>query len=480
MQPASAAESADGAGQQAVQWHPCEGGDHFKGLDCATLKVPLDYTKPEGKTIDLAISRVKAADPAKRAGVLLINPGGPGGDGLDQPYFFAHGYPEAGLKPVSKAVLDQYNLIGFDPRFTGRSTPITCGLPDSNIDPWPDPKGFAADVAKNKQIAESCGKNAGWALPYISTRNNARDMDFIRKALGEDKISYAGKSYGSYLGMVYADMFPQHADRFELDAVMDPSAVWYETLLSKAPAAQAKLDRFTSWAAPRDKDLHLGSTADAVRKTVMDLIARLDEHPQEDGQVNGNYIREMVMFLDNDRIAQEIQRWSAPESPKPEQKAAPDQPGTTDTPAARPDNDLAVKLGTMCGDADWPRDPAAYQKKLDEHTKKYPIGGGMAANIFPCAFWPAKPAEKPVHNPSHATVPMLLSSGIHDFATPFPGAQQAQKLLPAGTRLIKIDTVAHINFRTGNACVDDPANEFLATGKLPARDITCPATPAGN
>ncbi|MET8755694.1 alpha/beta fold hydrolase [Streptomyces sp. NPDC004667] len=475
----SAAEPVDGGGRQPPQWHGCAGGDRFKGLECATLKVPLDYAKPGGRKIDLEISRVKAADPAERRGILLINPGGPGGhNDIHQPYYFAHGRPEVGLKPVSKAVLDRYDLIGFDPRFSGQSTPITCGLPDDGLG-VPSGKGFEADVARSRTVAESCGKEAGWALPYISTRNNARDMDSIRQALGADKISYAGKSYGSYLGMVYADMFPEHTDRFELDAVMDPSTVWYEGMLAKGPTGELKLDRFSAWAAPRNEELHLGDTPATVRKTVLDLITRLDEEPADGGTVNGDVIREVVQAFDNDAIAREIQRWSSPQPPQPAPTAAPDEPAADAPAGEHPDNYLAVKLGTMCGDAQWPRDPAVYKKNLEEYAKKYPIAGAMVANILPCAFWPSQPSEEPVLDPSHAPGPMLLSSGLYDFATPFAGAERAQELLPAGTRMIKIDTVAHVNYRTGNPCVDDPANTFLATGKLPGKDLTCPATASG-
>lgn len=198
-QAAAAAPAADYQPQKP-SWHRCDAGQPAS-YECATIKVPLDYGRPGGRWIDLAISRIKSPYPAKRHGVMLLNPGGPGGSGLDLPLMMDPSMP--------KEVRAQYDLIGFDPRGVGKSTPITCGLTEAeqNFDRGYHPETYSADVAWARTVADKCREKAGDVLPYVTTRNTARDMDAIRAALGERKISYVGYSYGTYLGAVYTQMF---------------------------------------------------------------------------------------------------------------------------------------------------------------------------------------------------------------------------------------------------------------------------------
>ncbi|MGW2997617.1 alpha/beta fold hydrolase, partial [Streptomyces sp. NPDC001193] len=181
---ASAAPAAEYTPQKPA-WQRCN-ADQPASYECATIKVPLDYRRPQGRTIDLAISRIKSENPAKRHGAMLLNPGGPGGGGLDLPLMMNELMP--------KDVRDQYDLIGFDPRGVGASTPITCGLTDAeqNIDRPYKEETFPADVAWASTVADKCREKSGSLLPFVTTRNTARDMDAIRAALGEKKISYVG------------------------------------------------------------------------------------------------------------------------------------------------------------------------------------------------------------------------------------------------------------------------------------------------
>ncbi|WP_163567952.1 alpha/beta fold hydrolase [Fodinicola feengrottensis] len=190
------------AAAPTIQWGACppdiaaEPG--AAALQCGTISVPLDYKRPSGPHINVAVSKLTATDKAKRRGVMLLNPGGPGGPGLDLPLVFGS------LMPAS--VLQSYDLIGFDPRGLGHSNPLTCGLSaqqQQNLIPYPSPDGFAAQVASQRQVVQQCFDHSGAQLPYITTANTARDMDQIRMGLGEPKISYLGYSYGTYLGAVY-------------------------------------------------------------------------------------------------------------------------------------------------------------------------------------------------------------------------------------------------------------------------------------
>jgi pimeloyl-ACP methyl ester carboxylesterase len=193
-------------------------------LECSTLQVPLNYHAPNGREIEIAISRLASKNPSQRRGVLLTNPGGPGAaPALDFPF----GLKEAGLP---QSVLDTYDVIGFDPRGVGRSTPVTCGpTPEqTKYGPHPTYANSAADVVERaeaaKAIAEQCaGSTTAWMLPHTTTANTARDMDRIRQALGEQKVSYLGYSYGTHLGAVYTTLFPHRGDRIVLDSNLVPT-----------------------------------------------------------------------------------------------------------------------------------------------------------------------------------------------------------------------------------------------------------------
>lgn len=189
-------------------------------LECATLGVPLDYKDPGGRTIDIAVSRIKSENPSKRQGALLVNPGGPGVGGLGYPYVLA-------VSGLPQEVQDSYDLIGFDPRGVGRSTPVTCDLTSEQMEHRPVYARTPADVTKEagyaRDVARQCAHSAtSWMLPHVSTANTARDMDRIRIALGESKISYLGTSYGTSLGAVYATLFSKRSDRFVLDSNLGP------------------------------------------------------------------------------------------------------------------------------------------------------------------------------------------------------------------------------------------------------------------
>src|SRR5438132_3146330 len=196
------------AASRPLQWTSCPPVAGLPDQQCATLQVPLDYGRPDGRQITVGVSRIAASNPALRRGVLLINPGGPGGSGIDLPRILALLLPQS--------VLDRYDLIGFDPRFVNTSTPITCGLTPEDLSalpPWPLPGGVEQNAVVARDVADRCAQNAGDLLPFATTENTARDMDQIRKALGEQTISYLGYSYGTYLGAVYATLFPDRTDR---------------------------------------------------------------------------------------------------------------------------------------------------------------------------------------------------------------------------------------------------------------------------
>jgi pimeloyl-ACP methyl ester carboxylesterase len=276
-------------GPSAPMWGACPpGGPRDPRQRCATLQVPLDYRDPHGRSIDIVISRISTARPQLRRGILLSNPSGPGAQGIDFPSTLAAYAPPE--------VLDRYDLIGFDPRGVGYSTPVTCGLPpDGAYDPYPAPDGsIAGNIGAARTVADACAAHSAGLLPHLTTANTARDMDRIRAALGEPTLSYYGVSYGTYLGEVYTTLFPQRSDRIVLDSAVDPRRVGYDQWRVWGPGTAIRFPDFTGWAAARDATYHLGATAQQVYRTYFRLAADLDRDPLTTPQglvITGNFFR---------------------------------------------------------------------------------------------------------------------------------------------------------------------------------------------
>nr|WP_052477540.1 alpha/beta hydrolase [Kibdelosporangium sp. MJ126-NF4] len=423
-------------------------------LECTTVTVPVDYSRPNGPTIDVAVSRKKAS--GQRRGVLLLNPGGPGNAGLDMP--LEVGGPLAG----------SYDLIGFDPRGTGHSAPLDCGLTDEQRDPvrifgMPAPNGdIAESVAYSRQVAKQCFERHGRVMPHITTANTARDMDRIRIALGEKKISYFGVSYGTYLGAVYTALFPQNTDRVVLDSVVDPKGIWQKMFNSWGPGAEESFTDFAGWAARRDTTYGLGDTSNEVRGTYLALAQRLDAKPalHYDGRSLRSHARSVL-----------YQESSYPELAGLLQSI---KQGTfTPPPPLRFDASFASTWwGVVCNDARWPRNVAQYQWDVLVARQKYPVTNGMSANIWPCAFWPT-PVEPTVRISDHGPN-VLLVQNLRDPATPLGGARSMRSVMGDRSRLITADNAGHGVLRTtNNPCVLEPVMGYLLDGVMPQRDIAC-------
>ncbi|MEU5161332.1 alpha/beta hydrolase [Streptomyces sp. NPDC020875] len=467
--PASAASSAGTAttsasAAQQLDWKRCS-ADQPANFQCATLKVPLDYKNPGGKKIDVAVSRIAAADPATRRGVMLFNPGGPGGSGLNDPLDWGQRLP--------KDVLDRYDLIGFDPRGVGASNPVTCGTAPAErklFDPY-SKAAFPASVAWAKGFADKCRTKYGTDLQHFTTRNTARDMDAIRAALGEKKINYIGVSYGTYLGAVYTQMFPHRSDRMVLDSAVDPKLAWRDMLRAWASGAEPAYDRWLTWASKENARLGFGSTPQAVAKTFWDLVARADREPLRIGETtfDGAQVRQFMrpLFFYKEEGAQILQLFKDAADGKP----VPPAPDLT-----MPDADISAFHAVACGDAAAPRNPATYARDSVRDAKRYPVFGDHTSNITPCAFWdrPAEPTTK-VNN----SVKSLIVQAEWDSQTPLFTAQGMHRALK-GSRMVTVDEgETHGVYRYGiSECADNVTTKYLVTGELPGKDVTCAANPS--
>lgn len=454
---------------QKLVWKTC--GPELPTLQCATLKVPLDYARPRGQQIDVALSRLQTSVPGKRRGIMALNPGGPGGPGLDFPLMAAN--------DLDRAVTEQYDLVGFDPRGVGQSTPLTCGLGGTDLAyPRPNrtPAEFDANVSWSKKVAAACRNTAGDLLPHLTTRNTARDMDVMRSALGEKKLSFYGISYGSAIGAAYLQQFPQHADRFVIDSAIDPARIWRGMYRIWAPATEEAFTRWTRWTAQHASTFHLGRSPQQVRATFWNLVERAEQHPIEldgvrydDAGVRNLLQPKFVRLRQSAELAQRLKNAAAQQPANPAPATVP--------PAPADDNQGVAAWAITCADSsDWPRDPAAYRRDVARDADRYPLYGDYVAGISPCAYWP-RAAETPT--PITSSIPALIVQNEWDNMTPLSAGQSMHRALK-GSRMVTVHGGEGHSVRwwadIRNACADQQADAYLATGTLPTSDVTCTAT----
>ncbi|CCH28150.1 alpha/beta hydrolase [Actinosynnema sp. NPDC047251] len=472
------AESAQRGGlsrfhDQRLDWAKCDTEAlDAAGAQCADVTVPLDYERPRGRTITVAISRLKAADPAKRRGIMLSNPGGPGNPGLDQLLL---------VRPAMSAeVTAQYDLIGMDPRGIGRSSPVDCGWSTGFAlrAAGPDRKSFDQNHAAQAGLAEQCAAKEGDRIRHFTTRNTARDLDLVREVLGERKISYFSWSYGTYLGAVYTQMFPQRTDRFVLDSAIDPARYGPSLLADTGKVNEAALDRWAEWTARRDGEHHLGTTAKQVRAAVEGLIAGSAKQPiRIGGHTVDAKLLPVLYFILLDRpdrygptaaATRNLLEAAAGRQVAIDPLVEGSLLALTSGQAA-PDAD--GQTAVTCGDVAYPGNPDKYWNDIQRNRAKEPVYAAMVRNVSPCAFWP-KPKEKPTVVTNNR--PALIVQATGDTRTPYEHGVNLRKAL-TGSRLVTLkDVPAHAIFGLyPNKCVEDQVNTYLATGTLPARDVTC-------
>lgn len=492
--PRAHAQAAAPSPAASINWGACApppSGIPDAGQQCANLSVPLDYHAPSGKKISVAVSRIQSAKPGERRGVLFLNPGGPGGSGLDLPRIFTILFPQS--------VLDHYDLIGFDPRFVGQSTPLTCGLTAAEASqafvPLEQSGGFNATASYMKNVADKCTANSNGMLAYATTANTAHDMDQIRQALGEPKISYFAYSYGTYLGAAYASLFPANSDRMVLDSSVDPQWVWRTQFRSWGPGGEQRFPDFTKFAAANDSAYHLGITEAQVSKLFYTLVKKLNANPimLPDGTIlNGAMFREITFggLYDDANFPATAQVWqlangqvqpgdvkSALSALLPTQitAARPTAKAAVATPA---DNAAASGLAILCDDAAWPQTTLQYQIGFTIDSALFPHFGALGSNIWPCAFWQNQAPGVPTPITSNGPRNILMVQDERDPATPYWGALQMRSALGARAGLVSVDQGGHAAaYLKPNTCANDDTTDFLVNGRLPANDRFCPANP---
>lgn len=435
-------------------------------VECGRLSVPLDRADPDGRRIEIAVSRVRATGtPAERRGVLLVNPGGPGGSGLP--------YAVTKRAKLPESVRRSYDVIGFDPRGTGSSAPADCGPMGGLFDsPGPDPVpvGRAAERAYLnglRRTADDCARGVGAALPHLSTTETARDMDAVRAALGESRIGYLGVSYGTYLGAAYAALFPHRVGAMVLDSVVGPED-WYDFDLRQARALIRQRADFFAWSARHEERFGLGGSGAAVRAAYQRVRDGLARHPVG-GFGASEFDRAVYRALGRterwEGLADGLRTYLRDGSTDPLRPAEP-----FDGAASRTYE--AANRTVKCADGPAPA-PARVTADLRRirGLDPQPVLTGMEASV--CAYWHHRPARStPLGSPD--APPVLLIASEHDPVTPIEGARALQRRLP-GSRLVTLhDDYSHGVFASrGDGCVDGTAAAYLVDGAVPRTDVHC-------
>ncbi len=455
---------------QKLAWSGC-GGD----FQCAALKVPIDYADPAGKSIELRLLRLRAGD--DRVGSLVINPGGPGGSGVD--------YARAARSVISDAVRKRYDVVGFDPRGVGESAPLKC-LTDRQTDqlvasdPTPDDATeVAATLSLVTQLAARCKAGGGELLAHVATRDAARDMDVLRAALGDRRLTYLGKSYGTFLGATYAGLFPGNVGRMVLDGVLDPALTSEQINLGQAKGFEQATRAFVADCATKSS-CPLGSTVDGGMQRLRDLLRQLDSAPLPTGDPQrplteglGSLGVAVAMYDEGywptlrDALTA---AFGGDGAPLLQLSDAYTDRGSNGKYGS---NQNTVIYAVNCLDRPEEGGLAQVQRTVTEFTRQAPTWGAFLAwSELPCDTWPVKGTAVPGPISASGSGPIVVVGTTRDPATPYQWAVNLAKELANG-HLITYDGDGHTAYLRGSRCVDKAVDAYLLRGTVPKQDLTC-------
>jgi pimeloyl-ACP methyl ester carboxylesterase len=473
-------------GTQA-SWTPCPDvprdlvGRAAAGMsyDCASVAVPRDWAAPKtGETYEVAMIRIRSRTQQNRIGSLLINPGGPGGSGIDLSVYLSFGQQLGGLPT---AITDRFDLVGFDPRGVGRSDPIKCisnADQDATFAADPDPVSqaeFDQVVALNKRVAEDCGKKYGDQLPLFSTEQAARDMDAIRAAVGDPKMSYLGFSYGTLLGATYAQLFPKNVRALVLDGAVNPKQDYVSGSESQAVGFERAFTNFSTWCKATPAECPIAPDA---RGAVTDALAKAEHAPvkADDGRsaTPGWIFISVISSLYTEdgwqKLAEAIDGLQTG-----------DAEGVFDLADAyaerKPDGSYSnlfdANLAVNCADTASAPSIAQIRQLQTQWRKKYPLfGAALAVGMMPCTFWPGKrdpyPAGAAVGAP-----PIVVVGTTGDPATPYENTAQLAGMLGTG-HVLTWEGEGHTAYPS-TPCIVTAVDSYLIDLTVPKQGLRCPA-----
>lgn len=445
---------------QHLHWSGCASPAAARtGYDCATMKAPLDYRKPDGRTIDVALIRRKATGPnARRIGSLVLNFGGPGVSGVS-------GLPE--LLNQYEPLLDRYDLVSFDPRGVGATIPVRCGKAA-------DDTGYDG--------ADACDQHSGALLPYIGTSHTARDLDLMRYLLGDERLHYFGVSYGTALGGVYAHLYPSHVGRLVLEASVDPTEDRDEAQVSQVKAVQAAFDRFAAYCAAHIRHCPTGDGPEEAAHRMTRLADRLEEKPAPAGagrslDANGlPYAVSDHLDLGTDGwapLAKALTALIDHNDGRPLSKGA-DDLGSADRAATPRDDNRAALTAITCADSSLRPGLERYERDEARVKAASPVfGAAWSTGVYLCYDWPFDGERTTLQVNADGAAPVLVVGGTGDPITPYPGARHMARALGEGVGvLLTAEEEGHGTYPQ-NHCVREKIDHYLRTGRAPAPGTVC-------
>ncbi|WP_327695045.1 alpha/beta hydrolase [Streptomyces sp. NBC_00459] len=445
---------------QHLRWSRCTSPPTARtGYDCAVMKAPLDYRKPAGRTIDVALIRRKATGPNdRRIGSLVLNFGGPGVSGVI-------GLPE--FLDEYEPFLDRYDLVSFDPRGVGATIPVRCGR-------TADDTGYDG--------AEACAKHSGALLPYVGTSHTARDLDLMRYLLGDERLHYFGVSYGTALGAVYAHLYPSHVGRLVLEASVDPTEDLNEDQVSQVKAVQAAFDRFAAHCAAHISHCPTGDGPEEAARRMARLADRLEKTPAPTGG-GGNLDADDLAYAVSDHLDLGTDGWSPlaealtalidHNDGGPLSKGAGDL-GSADRAPAPSDSSRAALVAITCADSSLRPDLERLDRDEARVKAASPVFGAAWSNgVYLCYDWPFDGERATLQVNADGAAPVLVVGGTGDPITPYPGARHMARALGDGVGvLLTAEEEGHGTYPQ-NRCVTEAVDTYLRTGRTPAVGKVC-------
>ena len=460
--------------KQKLAWAPCKDKPQ---MQCADVKVPLDYKKPDGKTITVAMAKVPAAN-GKPIGSLFVNPGGPGESGID--------LVSGADKIFSKALRDQYDIVGFDPRGVGSSTAVDC-VSDAELGKYLDsefdlstPEGKKAEKAQAEKFAKGCKDKSGDLLAHVGTESAARDLDVLRGLVGDKKLNYFGFSYGTSLGGMYANLFPKKTGRLVLDGALDPQFGGARMGYEQTIGFEKAFERYAEYCV-KGGNCPLGSSVDAAKKKMRALFDQAFKKPFPTADpkrpLNRNMLKYGVMLAMYSTAYRPYLDTGLSQLIKNNDGSF--LLGWYDLASGRQggkfrNNSNEARTAINCADypASSPSVTKRYQEKLKKEAPLFGAGSGGEETDL-CSLLPYHPKSNPGPYTAKGSAPIVVIGTRHDPATPYHWAQALHKSL-SNSVLLTWEGDGHLAYSRAGSCIESPVDKYLLTGEVPKDGLVCP------